>query len=438
MRPDPLSDPLSDHHPDPHPDLVFDRLDVHSTDAGELARLRAYADAWSLGFHEGGLDDDKHRRWLESTRTDDAVLRAVWPRTSRVAGTPAPVGTFTSWQQQVNVGGGRLLPLHMITDVTVAPTHRRRGLLRRLMGEDLAEAADRGLPLAALTVSEGSIYGRYGFGVATRRRRIEVDLTTRFALRDQVEDTGALELATPAEAYPVCREVFARVLATTRGMVARPAHHAVHDSGEHDWETGGPDRASRVAVHLDPSGTPDGYVRFRVKDTDGGLVEVRDLQALGPQVHLRLWRFLADLDLTAKARAIAPVEDPLDLALTDPRVVTTTEVRDVLWLRVLDPVAALEARPWSADATVVLGVDDPLGHAAGTFRVTTEQGRARVEATDEAPGVRLGVDTLGALYLGDRSVLTAAAAGRVTGSDVATWAAMADHAGPAPWNTTGF
>ncbi|MEQ4522929.1 sterol carrier protein domain-containing protein, partial [Nocardioides kribbensis] len=66
------------------------------------------------------------------------------------------------------------------------------------------------------------------------------------------------------------------------------------------------------------------------------------------------------------------------------------------------------------------------------------QGRARVEATDEAPGVRLGVDTLGALYLGDRSVLTAAAAGRVTGSDVATWAAMADHAGPAPWNTTGF
>ena len=56
----------------------------------------------------------------------------------------------------------------MITDVTTSPAHRRRGLVR---------SADGGLPrptrptpdvpLAALTVSEATIYGRWGFGAAT-------------------------------------------------------------------------------------------------------------------------------------------------------------------------------------------------------------------------------------------------------------------------------
>ena len=95
---------------------------------------------------------------------------------------------------------------------------------------------------------------------------------------------------------------------------------------------------------------------------------------------------------------------------------------------------------WREDGTVVLEVDDPMGLAAGRFRVTTEKGRAsvvRVSEQDEA-GVRLDAETLGALYLGDATVGTHAAAGRVRGRDVETFAAMADHAGPTPWCSTGF
>ena len=38
----------------------------------------------------------------------------------------------------------------------------------------------------------------------------------------------------------------------------------------------------------------------------------------------------------------------------EPRVVKVTTIKDLLWVRVLDVVAALEARPWGADGEVVL------------------------------------------------------------------------------------
>jgi predicted acetyltransferase len=136
------------------------------------------------------------------------------------------------------------------------------------------------------------------------------------------------------------------------------------------------------------------------------------------------------------------VDSPLQHGVTDPRVVRTTALVDFLWLRVLDVVAALEARPWREDGTVVLEVDDPMGLAAGRFRVTTEGGRASVVRLEEGAGDEVGVhldaETLGALYLGDSTVGTHAAAGRVHGRDVEVLAAMADHAGPIPWCSTGF
>ncbi len=159
-----------------------------------------------------------------------------------------------------------------------------------------------------------------------------------------------------------------------------------------------------------------------------------------PDAHLRLWRFLADLDLVTKvAWGSAPLADPLPWALVEPRAVTPGRVSDQLWVRVLDVPDALEARGWGAEGTVVLDVDDALGHAAGRWQVVVSGGRATVSRTDAEPGVRLEADTLGALYLGDVDVPTLRAAGRLTGDDaaLATWAAMSD-VGPAPYCVTDF
>jgi predicted acetyltransferase len=312
-----------------HDDLTFELLDIHATEGPMAAKVAAYGDAWARGFHEGSLSEKQREWWLEFSRADDVRLRAVYPAASLVED-PPPVATFTSWAKEINVGGGTLLPLHMITDVTVAPTHRRRGLLQRLMTEDLTEAAGRGLPLAALTVSEGGIYGRFGFGVATRQRVAEVDTGAgRFRLRDTSDD-GSLQLLDLPQARPFVEQVFAQHLATTRGAVARPAFYRHIEVGK-DWEGGGPDTKSRTVVHLDAAGEVDGYARFQHKEADGkGTIELRGLHALTDAAWRRLWRFLAEVDLADTVKTRIPVDSPLQHAVVDPRVVRTTGLVDFL------------------------------------------------------------------------------------------------------------
>jgi len=425
----------------PTPDgLTF--ATFRADDLGEVTpeQRNGWLEAHSRGFHQGRNSDELRKHYFEHAVADDALLRGVWQSRPAVGSGALPVATFASFDKSLNVGGDRLLPLRMITDVTVSPTHRRRGLLRKLMTQDLQEAADLGVPLAALTVSEGSIYGRFGFGLATQLRHLEVDTSARFALRT-LDDDGSIELVEPAEAWPSVEAVFAGFHRRTRGSVERPLFYKPILTGTFDYREG-PDKLLRTAVHLDAAGRPDGYVSYKPGERrdDSRAIEVKDLVALTPQAYLRIWRFLADIDLATKVTwHDAPVADPLEWALVDPFVVKAVKTTDLLWVRVLDVAAALEARPWAADGEVVLGVADALGHAAGRFRVTTSGGQAKVSRTDDEPDVRLDADTLGALYLGGVGTDTLRAAGRVTGSDegVSTWAAMAD-AGPPPYCITGF
>lgn len=425
-----------------HSGLIFATVDPRDREGEAGARLLGWGEALSRGFHEGRLDDERRDVWLRHTVADDVVLRGVWPERTGLAPSTMPVATYSSWAKAINVGGGRQLPLHMISDVTVAPTHRRQGLLRAMIIDDLADAVRRQLPVAALTVSEGTIYGRFGFGVATRGRTVEVDVTSRFALH-AVPAEGSLEMVEPDLAWPTVEQVFAAHQATVRGSVGRPDFYSSIFTGGYDWDKGGPDRMLRAVVHVDATGSPDGYALFKHAghQDDPPTVDLVDLVALTPAADLRLWRFLADIDMVARVRwRRAPVTAmPLEWAVTDPRVVSTTAVRDTLWVRLLDLPVALEARPWGADGSVVLAVDDPLGHTTGSWRVTSREGVAEVVATDDEPGVRLSADVLGSLYLGGVDVATLRAAGRLTGDDAAlgAWAAMADT-GPTPYNTTGF
>nr|WP_231747370.1 GNAT family N-acetyltransferase [Auraticoccus cholistanensis] len=332
----------------------------------------------------------------------------------------APVATFISFDKTLNVGAGRLLPLHMITDVTVRPTHRRRGLLRRMMTTDLAEARERGLPMAALTVSEGSIYGRFGFGPATWLRHISIETSRRFGLRQPA--SGRVELVDPHRNAELFSTVFARFHAQQRGSVDRPSWYPEVVSGAYDPGSNEPDQARRAAVHHDPAGEVDGYVTYRVERQAGGQrhLVVHDLVTAGDEAYLGLWQLLASIDLVENVTfSRAPMEDPLEFALSDPRLYSVSKLEDVIWLRVLDVAASLEQREWYRDGTVVLGVEDDMDLAAGTFRVEVAAGRASVTRTGEEPEVRLDVATLGSLYLGGVTARTLRRAGRLQGDDAA-------------------
>ncbi len=427
---------------DQYPDLEIATLDVGKEGDPTDARVTGWVEGLQRGFQHPRPNDDFRAAWLEHVRADAATIRGAWLTEPRIGPGTIPVATYSSWDKSINTGGD-VLPLRMITDITVSPTHRRRGLLRRLINDDLNHAVDHGVPLAALTVSEGSIYGRFGFGPATHVQHIEVDATARFALREPVDEavTGRIELVEPAEAWEAVQTDFDGFHRTTRGSVERPEFYRHILTGEFDFHEHGPDRKLRGAVHLDDAGEPNGHVLYRF-DRSGDIraIDVVDLVALAPEVYLRLWQFLADVDLVQRVRwNFAPTNDPLEWALVDPQVRNVKKVRDFLWVRVLDVPTALAARPWGADGSVVIEVDDPLGHAAGSWQVVVEDGQATVERSQAAGGVRLAADTLGSLYLGDVTVPMLRVGGRLGGDDdsVATLAAMAD-VGPTPYCITGF
>lgn len=414
-------------------------LDLHDTSDSATALAAGFLEAFSRGFHAPRAKPELLAGWLEACRADRAWLRGAWLPEGVFGAGPMPVATFASFDKTLNTGAG-LLPLRMITDITVSPAHRRQGWLRTMMEENLLDAVEKQVPLAALMVSEATIYGRFGFGAASWRQHIEVDTTVRFGLRG-LDDPGRVEMVEPQDAWPMPEKIFTAFHERVRGSVDRPTFYGPLLRGEvsFDW-TPGNDRL-RGAVHLDAADRPDAYVLFHVDhEHDQGTVVVDDLVAVDPVAHLALWRFLADIDLTSRATMRgARVDDPLRWALTDAFGYRTSGIREHIWVRVLDVVTALEGRAWEDDGQVVLEVVDALGHAAGRFAVESRSGRASVEHTRASADLTLSAETLGALYLGGVRATTMHDAGRLVGGRgaVERFGRMSD-AHQAPYSVTSF
>lgn len=417
-------------------DYDFALLDFSDDSPAAAARRRGWIEAVLRGFRDDRPEDDSVERWVKHYRADDVTVRGAWLPEGELGAGPLPVATYASLDKTLNAGR-ELLPLRMVTDVTTSAAHRRKGLLRRLIEDDLADAVAQGVPMAALTAAEATIYGRWGFGPATFRTGVTIDTTPGFGFRD-FRDPGRVELLEPAEAWPHVKAVFDTFHRRQRGSVDWPAQYEDMHTGAWDPSSGGANRKSRVVVHLDAGGTVDGFAIW--KPGEDKTAKVDEMVALTPQAQLALWSFLGHMDQTAKVTFnLFHPEDPLMWALTDLNRVSTTEVQEFLWLRVLDVPRALAARPWAADGSVVVEVDDAQGHAAGRFVVSTADGVATTTRTDDAPDVRLDAETLGSLYLGAVPARQLHRAGRLTGSEdsVRRFAAIADLSEPA-YSLTGF
>lgn len=392
----------------------FRSVDKENPDYGQA---RDWLRAVGFGFHDEQRSDELVDKILAMYQVDNRELTGVYVNEEpplHALNPGFPVATFGTLENKLNVGFGQELRTRQITAVTVRGTHRRNGILRGMMTADLADAKDDGLAMAALTASEASIYGRFGFGVATFERSIKVDTGPRFRLRH--EPVGRVEIADPRVLLHLAPEVFERVHQRTPGSIVRQDcyRHQVSGAMKRD---GSEDKAIKCALHYAPDGTIDGYVSYKFAgwDTKPYTVDIVDLIAASDSAYLELWQFLGSIDLVEQVSwPDAPIEDPLAWALDDGRCVASSDYRDMLWLRVLDVPAALSARRYGADGRLVLEVRDPLGFAAGVWELTSDGGVPSVkEAEGGNPDLGMDITDLGSVYLGAVNPVTLVSAGRI-------------------------
>ncbi|PZO68417.1 MAG: hypothetical protein DI634_09485 [Kocuria palustris] len=329
------------------------------------------------------------------------------------------VGGSATISFQVTVPGPRPLPMAGVTATGVIATHRRRGHLSAMMRVMFDDALTRHEPLAMLSASEGSIYGRFGFSPATYRTRIEIDRhEARFL--PAADDTGRLELVRAETARTIWPVIHERVRLTRVGELTPQPGRWDRLTDEAAGQTG----PLRYLIHQDRNGRPDGIANFRLpwsatREHAGTLV-VEALEATTPEAYRAMWRLLLDFDLTKKVVAPGrPRTEPLAWMLTSPRAVRITRQSDNLWTRILDLPAALVGRRYQEQDRLRLRLDDDhmCPDNNGTWALDTRNGEPTCETTGENPDVVLTIRALSSLYLGGMSTYDLATAGAITPVD---------------------
>jgi predicted acetyltransferase len=316
-----------------------------------------------------------------------------------------PVALAAAYPFSLTIPGGEL-PCGGVTWVGVSPSHRRRGVLRALMRRQIDDLHERGEPLAALWATESVIYGRFGYGIAAPVHRLDA-AKAGFGFRGDPKPVGSVRLIDEAEARDAFPPIYERVRAERAGMLAR---------GETWWnEFRLPDRHPPglgprfYALYEDA-----GYAIYRVKSKwehgipNATALAVEVLGATGV-AERELWRFLFSLDLasTVESEAVDP-SGPLFLGTRDPRRLRLS-LNDGLWLRLVDVDAALRARSFATEESVVVEVRDMFcPWNTGRYRLGVDAGRS-----DDAPELALDVSDLASVYLGGVDLYALAAAGFV-------------------------
>ncbi|MGW0993620.1 GNAT family N-acetyltransferase [Streptomyces sp. NPDC002520] len=381
--------------------------------ATELRVLRPQDfDAWWDGLIRafGAGPAPAEERELDRSVTEFDRSMAVWDG-------DAIVGTAGAFSFRMTVPGGAVVPAAGVTMVSVAATHRRRGVLTSMMRRQLDDVHALGEPLAVLTASEPEIYGRFGYAAGTFQLLAEIDTARTSLTLPAGTDEVRLRYAAPADVLDACEAVYAALVPRRPGMLARlPGWDRAVLL---DPESGRDGASALQCVVAERDGEVTGYARFRTKLGWGpsghdGTVTLEDLAALDPATDAALWRFLFGIDLmstlTLRAR---PVDDAWQYLVSDIRR-CRTRLRDSLYVRLVDVGAALSARSYQAPVDVVFEVEDAFcPWNAGRWRLTGDAKGASCERTSDAADLSLSVRELGASYLGGVSLLSLARAGRV-------------------------
>ncbi len=325
-------------------------------------------------------------------------------------------GVFSS---RLRVPGGDL-PAGGVTWVTVLPSHRRRGILRQMMRRMIDDCHAREEPLAMLWASEGSIYQRFGYGMATVSVGLEAESRAVGFAREWPPE-GRCRLIPAGLGLDLVEPVYEAARTQHPGFLGRTPDWwvGILPNLEKDGKGG---EARRLVVYESDRG-PEAYAVYKTKADwngrgPGGVVTVEEAIGCTPLGTREIWRYLLGLDLmrTLKSWRL-PLDHPLIALAAEPRRLGLS-MGDGLWLRIVDVAAALEGRTYGIGETGSGALnldlrDDYCPWNAGLWRLEVSAGRARVARTGGQADLTLDANSLGSMFLGGSTATALAAAGRV-------------------------
>ncbi len=383
-------------------------FEIRPVTAGEY---EAFVRAHSLNFNRDFEPESVATR-LDYTELD---------RTLATFDGPEIVGTAAAFSHELTVPGGAAIKAGGVSAVTVAASHRRKGILTSVMRRQLEDIRDRGELAASLWASESGIYGRFGYGMAAESHNFTID-RAHAGLSHGVEASGRVRLIQVEEAAELLPVVFEKERARRPGFVSRSEgwwkQRVFGDPPA--WRGGF--TAQRIAVY-EEGGTPLGTVRYRAKGEwqeglPDGKLHVIELIALTPAAYGALWAHVLGVDLMSTIEAgERPGNEGLPWMLADPRRLMVRP-RDGLWVRIVDVPGALTARTYRRDGRMVLDIADAFcPWASGRFELDVSGGRATSKPATATPDVSMSIGELGALYLGGVRPRALATAGRLHGEE---------------------
>jgi len=373
---------------------------------------RALFDPYLRAETRGFLGGEQTEEQLEGTGDALAFRRFIGVYDPAALTLDEPVGTVNSWATELTLPENRSIPMWAISGVTVAPTHRRRGIARGMLEGELRTARDAGFAIAGLTVSEATIYGRFGFAPATFSERWTIE--TKRARWIGARAEGRLDF--------VSRERLSEELAALHGRV-RTARPGEIEAWPGLWrrlagtlpaqENSGKIRAVRYA---DVDGVTRGVVVYRLSEEGTDYtkheLEVDYLLSETADAYSALWAYVLEHDLvTTVVAQLRAVDEPLRWMIADQRA-AKVETREHGWLRIVDVPTVLTARTYARGGRFTLSITDALGFADGTWELSIDDsGDAAVVAHEGEPDITLSVGALSSIVLGGVRASTLHAAG---------------------------
>jgi predicted acetyltransferase len=388
-----------------------DAIDLQSLTSDDRDAVLALDQA-AFGFDGRDLDPEADTQWIEWDRaygaSRDGVLGGIYVVFSFGLGVPSRPPQ-----------AAQVVPMAGLSWVAVHPDHRRRGLLKAMIGHHLDTVHETGREaVSCLFASEPAIYGRFGYGLSTQSRRMTVPAKT--ALRPPHGDGGVttrFEAARPEVHDRIVQEVYAAACLLRPGWTVRPpAHWRRYLQDPVSRRPGGGESLKIVVAERE--GRPTGYALLRRTASWGeqapeGKVSVIDLFGLDPQSEHALWRRVLDLDLMAEVTTPGlPLDHPLTIWASETG--TGSRAGHALWTRIVDLDAAFTSRGYQGEVEVVLDVSDRLcPWNAGRWRLAAGGDAAVCERTNASPDLALDIRELGSVYLGGITLAALGAAGLV-------------------------